>query len=86
MSSKLKIKSSDFICCVCGNTNTLQRVVSKQYPMYSERFVWCGSCKKYTKNIEVQSADILNKKLEFIGPETPAETKVYQILKNKKRI
>ena len=70
MASKLKIKSSDFICCVCGNINTLQRVVAK----------------KYTRNIEVQSADILNKKFEFIGPETPAETKVYQLLKDKKRI
>ena len=86
MASKTKFKLSDFICSQCGNTTTLQRIIAKQFPLYNETLIWCSRCKKNVKHIEVQNADILNKKFEFIGPETSTEAKVYKLMQKNNRI
>ena len=86
MASRIKIKSSDLMCLECGNITTIQRAVAKQFPLYNKRINWCSTCKKNVMHIELQNADVLNKKLEFIGPENNSEAKVYQLMKNNNRL
>lgn len=56
---------SDLICSLCGNKMIIQRKQSKPREKYHIKDLYCTSCDKITKHIEVRDLSILKKELEF---------------------
>lgn len=81
-----KLHSSDLVCSCCGNMMTIPRPKNEGRKKYHIKDLYCVMCMKVTKFIELGSADIVKKELEFKPELNYIEELVYDLIKDESEI
>ena len=78
--------STDMICSMCGEVQTIYRYYKRQKRVGHIKDLWCPNCKKDRKFIEVK--DIDNCYLSLLGKEdrTKNEDYILELLQRRKEI
>ena len=72
--------SSDLICSECGQLMTIPRFKNRQREKYHIKDLYCVTCGKVTKFIEIRDQNLCKKELEMKPNRTEQEEFLYFLL------
>lgn len=82
----MKLFETDMLCSMCGEIQTIRRLIGHQKKEGHIKDLWCPNCKRDRKFIEIRDRDIYYYKLMYKENRTELEEYVFELLQRRKEI